>query len=250
MSRYFDLVQQSGIGEVAFAGKERTHVSANGKAAQTELGDYRSRSASFSGQALDLVQRIFLVPAENAPRVVVFAPVNAQRSGYGFCLSIAETLVQVSRRKVCLVEANFRESETYGISTAPYRHGLADALAGEEPISIFFQPMAKENLSLLPSGTLDANSPSLITPDAVKSRFIELRASFDFVIVHAAPLALYAETIILSRVADGVALLLQTGSTRREDASAAVANLRALNIPVVAAVLDGATSPSLKKFLR
>src|ERR1700758_1262880 len=156
MSRYLDVVQQLGIGEGPFAGNRRAHVSTSAKTSEAKLDGYRSQSTSFSGEILDLVQRIFLVPAENAPRVVVFAPIDEQQNANEFCLSIAETLVQVSKRKVCLVEANFRELGTHGTRDALHRRGLADALAGEEPISSFWQPTAKENLSLLPSGTLDA----------------------------------------------------------------------------------------------
>jgi Mrp family chromosome partitioning ATPase len=249
MSRYFDLVQQAGLGDRAFASDRRFHASAHASI-ETELDDRGSKTAAFNTEILDLVQRIFLVPVDNTPKAVVFAPVEAKRNSDGLCQSVAETLANVSRRKVCLVEANFRAHGTPRSLGKFRRHGLTDALTGEAPISSFCQQMAPENLWLLPAGALDANSPSLITPERLKGRFAELRAAFEFIIIDAAPMGIYAETIILSRVADGVALVLDSEATRRDDAGAAVANLRALSIPILAAVLNKVTSPRSKKFFR
>ena len=245
MSRYFDLTQQIGLADSSFPGKSRSSASALAQLSETE-----NQAGACSGEILDLVQRIFLIPAENAPSVVVFAPVSAKRNDDGLCLSVAETLVQVSRRKVCLVEANFRAPLTSEQSGHRQHYGLADALAGEEPISSFCRPMAQDNLWMIPAGALDANSPSLITPERLKSRFAELRAAFEFIIIDAAPLALYAETIILGRMADGVALVLDARSTGRDQAGAAVSSLRALSIPILAAVLSKTESRGLRKLLR
>ena len=60
----------------------------------------------------------------------------------------------------------------------------------------------------------------------------------------------YAETLILGRVTDGLALVLEAGSTRREAAATAMENLRASNIPIVAAVLNKGAAPTSKKFFR
>jgi polysaccharide biosynthesis transport protein len=255
MSRYFDLMQQAGIGEAAIAGNRAGHVSAHVKSSAEDLDAEdldadQGQSGPSNSEVLDLVQRIFLIPAEDAPRMVVFAGVDGQRDVSQLSVSVAATLAGVSKRRVCLVEANFRTPKLHGKLGAVNRRGLTDALSREEAVSSFCQPMAQENLWLLPSGSLDAGSPSLITPENLKNRLTELRDSFEFIIVDGAPVGPYAETIILSRMADGLALVLETGSTRREEAAAAIANLRALNIPIVAAVLNKTGAPRFRKFFR
>ena len=256
MSRYFDLMQQAGMTEGAFAGSRTDHAT-EAVQASTDIEDldaYGSHRGSLNdaarGEILDLVQRIFLIPAESPPRVVVFASVDEQRDASQICASVARTLARVSKRPVCLVEANFRSPNLSAIFGAANRHGLADALTVDKPIDSFCQPTTQEYLWLLPSGALDADSPSLLTPDSLKSRFTELRDSFEFVIVHGAPLAGYAETLILGRVTDGLALVLEAGSTRREAAATAMENLRSSNIPIVAAVLNKGAAPTSKKFFR
>ena len=245
MSRYFDLMQQAGAGEAAIVGAA-TNLTGSGVRESTVS---QSQSGLFNDETLDLVQRIFLVPAENPPHVVVFAAVDEQCDASQICASVAETLARISKRPVCLVEGNFRSPKLPGIFRIPNRQGLAEALAGDEAISDFCQPLAQENLWLLSSGALDANSPSLLTPENLKNRFTELRDAFEFIVVDGPPLGRYAETMILGRLADGISLVLQAGSTRREAAAAAAANLRASNIPIVAAVLNkAASSKSTKPF--
>ena len=139
---------------------------------------------------------------------------------------------------------------TVGLPPAPHRGRRLHAPLPEAARLRQRGRPAPPDLWLLPSGALDADSPSLLTPDSLKSRFTQLRDSFEFVIVHGAPLAGYAETLILGRVTDGLALVLEAGSTRREAAATAMENLRSSNIPIVAAVLNKSAAPTSKKFFR
>jgi polysaccharide biosynthesis transport protein len=246
MSRYFDLMQQAGVRETTFAGQGTDHASLGVK----DRGAFQSQSGPVDDETLDLVQRIFLVPAENPPRVVVFAGVDERCDTSQICASVAETLARISKRPVCLVEGDFRSPGLPGIFGVANRHGLADALAGDEAIAGFCQPLAQENLWLLSSGALDANSPSLLTPENLKNRFTELRDAFEFIVVDGPPLARYAETMILGQLADGITLVLEAGSTPREAAAAAADTLRASNIPIVAAVLGKSASGTPKKASR
>ncbi len=248
MSRYFDLMQQAGVGEAALTG--RPTLSAEPSTATAEIESQSGEAVLAGGEILDLVQRIFLVPAENGPRVVVFAGADGEGDASQVSRSVAETLASVSKRPVCLVEANFRSPKLPNAFGSANRRGLVDALASEEPIANYCRPMGRENLWLLPCGAVDADSPSLITPDTLKSRFTELRDAFEFIIVNGAPIGRYAETLILGRMADGVALVMESGSTRREEAATTIANLRALSIPIVAGVLNKTKSSIFKKLFR
>jgi Mrp family chromosome partitioning ATPase len=242
MSRYFDLMQQAGVGEAAIVGSP-AKVTASG--AKDRVA-FQSQGGSLNDETLDLVQRIFLLPTENPPRVVVFAAVDPQCDASQISASVAETLARVSKRRVCLVEGNFRSPNLTGILGVTNRYGLAQALVRDEDITDFCQPLAQENLWLLSSGALDANSPTLLTPENLKDRFAELRDAFEFIVVDGPPLARYAETMILGGLADGLTLVLQAGSTRREAAAAAAADLRSSNIPILAAVLSKAASSKSK----
>ena len=170
--------------------------------------------------------------------MVVFAGIDHGNGCSQICASVAETLAQHASRPVCLVEANFRSPSSPDLFGTMNRHGLTEALLQSGPISSFTEPVSHENLWLLSSGTLAADSPSLLSSDRLNERFKELRHDFEFVVVDAPPLTRYADALVLSQHADGLILVLEADSTRREAASVAAANLRSAHVPVLAAVLN------------
>jgi receptor protein-tyrosine kinase len=75
----------------------------------------------------------------------------------------------------------------------------------------------------------------------MRDRFAELRKEFDFLIIDAPPLSRYADAIALGRLSDGIVLILEAGSTRRDAALAAVEHVRSSRIQVLGAVLNKET---------
>jgi len=121
--------------------------------------------------------------------------------------------------------------------------GLTDALLQNGPIAPFAKLVDKDNLWLLSSGSLASDSPRLLTSDRLPERIKELRQEFEFVIIDAPPLTRYSDALALGKLADGVVLVLEADSTRRDAAAVVAANLRAANIPILAAVLNKRTFP-------
>jgi len=126
-------------------------------------------------------------------------------------------------------------------------HGLADALLQEGPIRSFAKPVCNDGLWLLSSGSMAADSPNLLSSERLKARVLELRKEFDFVIVDAPPLTRYADAIALGQASDGIVLVLEAESTRREAALMAVETLRSSKIRILGAVLNKRTFPIPEK---
>jgi Mrp family chromosome partitioning ATPase len=71
----------------------------------------------------------------------------------------------------------------------------------------------------------------------------ELRKEFDFILVDAPALNLYTDALSLGRIADGVVVVLQADSTRRESALRGLQSLRDAHVEVLGAVLNQRTFP-------
>jgi len=71
----------------------------------------------------------------------------------------------------------------------------------------------------------------------------ELRTAFDYVLIDAPPVSPYTDASLLGQLADGVVLVLEANSTRRETAREAKQSLEAANSRVLAAVLNKRTFP-------
>jgi succinoglycan biosynthesis transport protein ExoP len=205
---------------------------------------------SASDSTLGLVQRIFLQRTEESPRMVVFAGIDHGNGCSQIAASVAETLAGDASGAVCLVEANFRSPSLPAMLGTTNYHGLTDALLTEDPVRSFIKRVCNDSLWLLSSGPLAADSPSLLTSERMKERFVELREEFDFVIVDAPPMTRYADAIALGLLSDGVVLVLEAENTRREAALIAVENLRSSKIRILGAALNKRTFPIPEKIYR
>jgi Mrp family chromosome partitioning ATPase len=190
-----------------------------------------------------LVQRIFLLQTQKPPRLVVFAAIDKGSGCSEICAQVAETLARNVRGSVCLVEANFRSPSLPQLFGTTNHFGLTEALLRDGPIRSFAKPLHAENLWLLSCGSVAVDSPGLLNSDRIKVRFDELRKEFDYVLVDAPPLSPYADAITLGQLADGLVLVLEANSTRREAAVRVAENLRGAQIRVLAAVLNKRTFP-------
>jgi capsular exopolysaccharide synthesis family protein len=245
MSRNFELMQHIGVERKADAEpriQKRFHVQSaprNGNRARS----LRGLDEVASEQSLKLVQRVFLLQGQSAPRVVVFAGVDPGNGCSRVCSAAARALANNVTGSVCLVDANLRTpslAESFRISN---HHGLTDALCGEDPVRTFTEQLGPENLWLLSSGSFSEESFGLLNSNRVKERFAELRKEFDYVVIDAPPLTHYADAIALGQLSDGLVLVLEANSTRREAALDVTANLRAAQIHILGAVLNKRTFP-------
>jgi Mrp family chromosome partitioning ATPase len=114
----------------------------------------------------------------------------------------------------------------------------------------FAKALQQENLWLLSSGAIAADSSQLLCSDSLRERLLDLRNDFEYVIIDAPPLTRYPESIALGQVADGLVLVLEAEATRREAASAVAASLRAANVPILAAVLNKRNFPIPEKLYK
>ncbi len=234
MSRNYDLMQEMEEGRPTDWNRSVQAVLPIPQQRQSETG-YKSRSED---AALTLVQRIFLSQTDGCPRLVVFAGIEHGNGCSNIAASVADCLGENARGGVCLVEANFRSPGLPALFGSTNHYGLTDALRENTPIRSIAKPLNNDRLWLLSCGALAADSPSLLNSNRLKTRFAELRAEFDYVIVDAPPMTPYSDAIALGEMSDGVVLILEAESTRREAAIAAVETLASAHVKILGAVLN------------
>jgi Mrp family chromosome partitioning ATPase len=243
MSRNFELMQQVGRGsESASIPRARPVFSTAHEKVSTNRVRFGLEQVARE-ETLRLVQGIFLQQTQKAPRAVLFAGIDQGNGCSQICLLVAETLRSTVRGSVCLVEANFRSPSLPGLLGMTNHYGLTDALLREGPIRSFARPLQSDNIWLLSCGSLTPDSSNLLNGDRISARFDELRKEFDYVLVDAPSLSRYADATALGRFTDGLVLVLEANSTRKETALRVMENLHAAQIQVLGAVLNKRTFP-------
>lgn len=194
-------------------------------------------------ECLRLVQRVFLAQPAKPGRAIVLAGIDPGAGCTRICVETARTLAANTSASVCLVEANFRSPALPNFFGVPNHRGLADALASEGDIRSFATQLQPQNLWLLSAGVVTARSSALLNSECLKLRFEELKKKFDHVLIDAPALNLYADAVAMGCIVDGVVMVLQADSTRRESALKALESLQAANIEVLGAVLNRRSFP-------
>ena len=243
MSKHFELMQEV----IALEHEGIAHPGVDRAAPRAERDNVRHFTPSTLDQvtreeSLKLVQRLFLGQAEKRLHTIVFAGIDPGNGCSHLCGETARALADSVPGSVCLVDANLRTPslpEFFGVTN---HWGLTDALLKDEPIRNFVKPVYRDNLSLLSTGSLTSGS-HVLNSERLKIRFDELRKEFDYVLVDAPPLNQYADGSVLGQIADGIVLVLEANSTRRESALKAIEALRSARIEVLGAVLNKRTFP-------
>lgn len=209
-----------------------------GRSGRAQVSDFDHAAQE---ECLRLVQRVFLT-SSSSPRTIVYAGVDRGDGCSRICIETARILAANTESSVCIVDANLRNPslpESFGVSN---HRGLSNALLEEGSVRSFATQL-KTNLWLLSAGALTINSPTLLNSDRLRSRLKELREEFRYILIDTPALNAHSDAIALARHADGVVVVLQADSTRRESAIKAIASVRQADVEVLGAVLNRRTFP-------
>ena len=141
-------------------------------------------------------------------------------------------------KKVLLLDADLRKPKVHVNFDARNDLGLTDVIASGVGAEDVIQPIEKiPNLSIIASGPLPPSSSVILESKKMEELLKNLREKFDLVIIDTPPVGHITDAAIVSRKADGVALITASGSTNIDLARHAMQALRQVNANILGAVL-------------
>jgi protein-tyrosine kinase len=194
-------------------------------------------------EEMKLVQSVFLSPGPDAPKVVVFSGFGHGCGCSRICARVSEILAVHVAGSVCVVDANLRTPGLHQYFGVDNKKGLVESISTPGPIRDFAHRLPGGDLWVLTRGFHSLDSHSLLTSEGLRSRIKELRAEFNHVLIDAPPVSLYADASLLGQLADGVILVMEADSTRRETARLSKENLDAAHVRLLGAVWNKRTFP-------
>ena len=201
-------------------------------------GDLESISRE---EEIKLVQRIFPVAGQRSPQIVLFSSVESDAGCASISIRTAEILAGRGDGSVCVVDANFQLPCLHHYFGTDNSKGLAEAVLGSLPIQDFLQKHPEANLWILPCGAAGGQLRFSGVNDRLRSRMTELRGQFKYLVIHSSPLDLDSAAILLSRWTDGVVMVVEADTTRRETARRMKQDLEAANVRILGVVLNNRT---------
>lgn len=190
----------------------------------------------------ELVRRIFMLSAQEVPRVVVFCGVGQVDGAGGICTRAGQNLAHHTGSSVCVVDGNLQSPSLHQYLGLDNARGLSDAILEAGPIRDFVRSLKGINVSFLSGGSRSGGAQALWKGERLRHVIAELHQEFPFVLIYGPPMGdKHIDALLLGQVADGVVLILESMVTRREAARTAKENLFAANVNLLGAVLNNHT---------
>jgi capsular exopolysaccharide synthesis family protein len=139
-------------------------------------------------------------------------------------------LVDADMRRPGIPRALALSEDGAGLSTLlSGAHTLDDVLRQFEPVP---------NLWVVPAGPAPPNPADLLSSHTMEKVLLELRERFEHVVLDSAPLLLVTDATILSRLVDGVVLVVESGVTARRGLARAQKILETAGGKILGTVLN------------
>jgi Mrp family chromosome partitioning ATPase len=139
---------------------------------------------------------------------------------------------------VCVVDANAYSPYLHNLFDLSSTKGLSDALIEDRAVTEYAQRLGESNLWVLSYGR-----QTIIDTEKrgrrfwMRSALTEIAAQFDYILVDAPAASRYSDIMSFGSAAGGIALIMQTGKTRRDLALRTTTALRQEQLRVMGVVL-------------
>lgn len=155
------------------------------------------------------------------------------------CANLAITMAQAGYRTL-LLDCDLRKPTQHQIFNVSNDIGLTNCLLSHATWNSYVRPTKIENLRLLTTGPLPPNPAEILGSKSMASLLASLQADADVIVVDSPPVLAVADAAILSRMTDGVLVVVDSGQTRRDSARRAMEALHQAGGRMLGVVLNRA----------
>lgn len=164
---------------------------------------------------------------------------------------LAETLAKVKKRRVLIIDSNFRTPALNMVFQVRNNGGFTEVASDGVPLDAHIQPTNRENLFVLTCGQLSISPAGVFESELIDELIAQLKEKFDFIIFDAAPVVEFPDAFALAPKVDSIILVAQSEMTSIDDAQRAKKNLEQAGGHILGVVLNRQrdyTPSFLKKF--
>lgn len=181
---------------------------------------------------------ILFSSAEQAPQVLIISSSGPREGKTITSANIAITMAQAGNR-VVILDCDMRRPRVHKIFSLSRDRGMSNLLVGNDELDNVVLHTDIPNLDVIPSGPIPPNPSEVLSSQRMADLIEVLRGRYDRIIIDTPPITAVTDAVILSKVVDGVVLIVRAGVAHRELVRNAVEQLRQVNAHILGAVLNG-----------
>ncbi|MFN7951156.1 MAG: polysaccharide biosynthesis tyrosine autokinase [bacterium] len=163
---------------------------------------------------------LLLLRMDPAPRKILFTSSIAGEGKTSTAINTCISLAQAGKR-VALVDADLRCPRIHRVAGMSSKIGLTTYLQSGVSLASVGATALHRSLWVMPAGPIPANPSELLSTDRMHEAIAELASRFDYVVVDSGPTLPVPDALVLSRLVDGVVLVVDSSRTARELVQAA-----------------------------
>ena len=182
----------------------------------------------------------FLSATSNCKTILITSSVPDEGKS-NVAINLAITLA-ASNKRVVLVDCDMRKSAISRYLRIPRNHaGLTSVITARDVSKLpdALLRLKDSGITVLPVGTIPPNPAELLSTPIVERIFTALQQTYDYVIVDTPPVSVVTDAAVLSRVSDGVLLVVRPGVTTIQGAQLSKKNLEAVDAHILGVVMNG-----------
>jgi capsular exopolysaccharide synthesis family protein len=193
---------------------------------------------SIFSESYRIIQTMLLPAfAEKPLQVILLTSAHPGEGKTVTTVNLATTLAQ-SGHTVVVVDADLRKGSCHTLLGRRNHRGLSQVLAGRVSLEEALQNTSIAGLTFLARGALTPNPAGLLQSHRMWELVETLRGRFEFILIDSAPAIAVSDAALLSRLSDGVLLVLRGQRTTIETARRVVERLEAVHAQILGVVLN------------
>jgi len=195
--------------------------------------------ASIASEAFRTIRTgILLSFADKQPGILLFTSGKKSEGKTTIATNIAVSLCQLGKR-VLIIDADLRRPALHhSFKQLEGQPGLVDYLTGQASLEDVILPCPVSGLFSILAGSIPPNPAELVGSKKMADMLTGLAKEFDHVLIDAPPLLPVTDSVLLSRLVDGVILVVRGEDTPRHVAQEARSKLLKVGAKILGVVLN------------
>ena len=146
--------------------------------------------------------------------------------------------LSASEKKVLIIDADLRRPTQHKLFKVVNQVGLSDIMAKRLDWHEYTCETDTSNIKLITAGRTPPNPAEMLASKRMGEFLNECREAFDYVLVDCPPILLVADTISLSKHADGIVIVVRYNYTTRQALASVKEELKLANVRIIGTIFN------------
>jgi capsular exopolysaccharide synthesis family protein len=182
---------------------------------------------------------------DGCKRILINSPIS-QDGKSTICTNLGVTIAQTGAR-VLLMDCDLRKGRLHNFFGLKSYPGISELLIGLAKEKDVIQNTNYENLQVITMGKIPPNPTELLSGGQMEELLKSLEKNYDFIIIDTPPVNVVSDALSLSKLVDGVLLVVRENVTSHPNISSAISKLEFVEAKIIGFAFNGV---SLKRGIK